>query len=320
MALMYTGIDEAGYGPMLGPLCVAQSIFSVEHWTPGDKAPDLWAVLHEAVGKTKRDSKTKIPVGDSKNLKLSNSVKTKHPLVHLERGVLAFLAARDGDFPQTDIQLFRRLGVILGDRPWYAGEPIQLPLGISHDLLAIDASHLHTVMSKAGVGLVDIQVKVIDVDEFNEIYLSRRSKAAATEQGLVQHLQSVQKQRPAFDYTRIICDRQSGRTRYHSMLSKVFPEFETHEESPRASRYGFGDELGIVLTPKADDAYFPVALASMAAKLVRELAMIRFNRYWATRQSEIKPTAGYVQDARRWLVDMEHTLTAEERKAMVRLA
>jgi len=172
-----------------------------------------------------------------------------------------------------------RLGARLEDQPWYAGDPIELPLGTAHDLLAVDTSHLRTVMHKHRVELVDLQVQVIDVGQFNEIYQARRSKAAATELGLLGHLQSIQCHRSRFDHTRIICDRQGGRTQYQRMLSQVFAELETHEESPRASRYGIGDELGIVLTPKADDAYFPVALASMAAKLVRELAMMRFNRY-----------------------------------------
>lgn len=320
MALMYAGIDEAGYGPMLGPLCIAQSILSIGNWTPGEKAPDIWSLLEQAVGKTKRDAKTKIPVGDSKKLKLANSSVTQHPLIHLERAVLAFLGTQDSDIPTTDIQLFERLGANLENQPWYAGEPIDLPLGIDHDLLLIDASYLRSVMHKNNVELIDLQVNVIDVTEFNSIYQCHRSKAAATEQGLLHHLHSVQTHVPRFDHTRIVCDRQSGRTRYHQMLSSVFDDLETLEETPRASRYSNADQLAILLTPQADDAYFPVALASMAAKLVRELAMMRFNRYWSTRQPELKPTAGYVQDARRWLSDMQHTITNEERQAMVRQA
>ncbi len=320
MALMYAGIDEAGYGPMLGPLCVARSTFVLDPWTPTGKAPDLWSILHHAISRTKRDAKAKIPVADSKQLKLANSVVTSHPLVHLERAVLAFLGARDGSFPTTDAQLFESLGVRLDDQPWYAGEPIELPLGRAHDLLAIDASHLRTVMHKAGVELLDLHVRVVDVTEFNEIYHHRRSKAAATERGLLHHLSVLKDQHHDGRSTRIVCDRQGGRMQYHSMLSQVFAHLETQEESPRASRYTQGDALGVLLTPKADDAYFPVALASMAAKLVRELAMMRFNRYWSARNPELKPTAGYVQDARRWLGEMQHEITAEERQAMVRHA
>ena len=58
----------------------------------------------------------------------------------------------------------------------------------------------------------------------------------------------------------------------------------------------------------------------MAAKLVRELAMMRFNTYWCTRIPELKPTAGYVQDARRWLGDTREHITDEQRSQMVRLA
>ena len=320
MTLLYTGIDEAGYGPMLGPLCVAQASISIEDFSPSLRVPDLWAILSKAVGKTKRDAKSRIPVGDSKALKLSNSSVTQHPLVHLERAVLSFLSARDGRVPTTDIQLFETLGAQLEDRPWYQGDPIELPLANSSDLLAIDSSHLKTTMSKQGVGFVDLRVRVIDVAEFNELYTTHRSKAAATELALRGHLHGVHKRMKNFEHTRIVCDRQSGRTKYHHLLSQVFEDLETREESPRASQYDTGERLGILLTPQADDAYFPVALASMAAKLVRELAMMRFNRYWASRQTELKPTAGYVQDARRWLGDMHSTITNEERTAMVRLA
>jgi hypothetical protein len=58
----------------------------------------------------------------------------------------------------------------------------------------------------------------------------------------------------------------------------------------------------------------------MVAKLTRELAMHRFNRYWCARCPELKPTAGYNTDARRWLHDMRDVLNTSDRKAMVRLA
>ncbi|MGV6814582.1 MAG: hypothetical protein ACWA5W_06165 [Phycisphaerales bacterium] len=320
MALLYTGIDEAGYGPMLGPMCVAQSSFLVTDWAVGDPAPDFWDTLHEAIGKTKTDAKTRIAIGDSKKLKLANSTKTKHPLIHLERAVLAMLATRDGQYPTTDLELFERLGADLERTPWAQGGAMDLPLGSSMEQLNIDASHLRTVMNKHGVTLVGIRVNTIHVEQFNELYLTTRSKASATTLAMVEHLRTLESHRQRATHIRIVCDRQGGRTRYRSILSDLYPDIRAIEESPRASRYAIGDKMGILLTPKADDYYFPVALASMAAKLVRELMMMRFNRYWATRNPELKPTAGYVQDARRWLAEMQDEISAEERKAMVRLA
>jgi hypothetical protein len=72
--------------------------------------------------------------------------------------------------------------------------------------------------------------------------------------------------------------------------------------------------------PEAEDAHLPVALASMTAKLVRELAMARFNRYWCLRMPELKPTAGYTLDARRWLEEANGVVREEEREVMVRMA
>lgn len=319
MSLVYAGIDEAGYGPMIGPLCVARATFRVDHWSPGDAAPDLWALLSEAVCAKKSDSKSRIAIGDSKKLKLANSSVRQHPLVHLERAVLAMLGTI-GDVPKTDEELFDALGVRLEDHPWYGGHAIELPLGSTVDMLRIDCAHLKSVMNKRGVQLLSIRVSSTGEDRFNQIIRERRTKAAVTEASLLGHLCAIRDGVDADELVRVVCDRQSGRTRHSQMLTHVWDGLRTDEESSRASRYTLGETLGITFTPKADDAYLPVALASMAAKLVRELAMMRVNRYWSQRLPELKPTAGYVQDARRWLEDLRDEMSEHERLCMVRQA
>jgi hypothetical protein len=42
------GIDEAGYGPTLGPLVITATAFDVAG-VGGTSSPDLWRVLSEAV-------------------------------------------------------------------------------------------------------------------------------------------------------------------------------------------------------------------------------------------------------------------------------
>ena len=93
MDLIYCGFDEAGYGPMLGPLCVGMAAFRVRGWEADGHAPDLWELLSRGVCRDARDKRGRVAIADSKKLKLSNQLKTKHPLVHLERGVLSVLAA-----------------------------------------------------------------------------------------------------------------------------------------------------------------------------------------------------------------------------------
>ena len=89
------------------------------------------------------------------------------------------------------------------------------------------------------------------------------------------------------------------------------------EESNRRSRYAVDANAVVMFMPEAEEAHFPVAIASMIAKYCRELMMRRFNAYWGER-IECRPTAGYVQDARRWLEDVGPVLTDAERTTMVR--
>lgn len=326
MTLLYAGLDEAGYGPMLGPLCVGRAAFSVEGWGPKDedgeprRVPDLWEVLSSVTAKTRKEAKGRIVVADSKKLKLPSSSVRHHPLVHLERGVLAMIGTLGGgEIPKTDLELFELLGAGVEDRPWFQGEAIELPVGSDRDLLRIDSNGLKSAMEKVGVGLVDLKVHTMGVGDFNAVVREHRTKAATTAQLLLEHLREI-KEVPGMDHTRIVIDRQSGRTHYLNLLSRVWDDLEILEESDRASRYAIGEELGVLLVSKADDGYFPVSLASMAAKYVRELMMGRFNRYWGERLAGLKPTAGYVQDARRWLIDAEGVLEDGDREGLVRIA
>lgn len=109
MALVMVGIDEAGYGPLLGPLCIGMAALRLEDWKPGDPAPDLWKTLGGSVCRKPGDKLGRVAVEDSKKLKLPNDSKNRHPLTHLERGVHAFLRCL-GRRPQTDAEVIECLG------------------------------------------------------------------------------------------------------------------------------------------------------------------------------------------------------------------
>lgn len=325
MALVIAGIDEAGYGPLLGPLCVGMAVFRVPDWEPGRPAPDLWKLLEKGVCRKPGDKQGRVAVADSKRLKLANDVKTKHPLCHLERGVLGF-ARCAGRAIAHDADLLAALGVQGPESdaaPWYGGEPIDLPLGCTPGELAITANRLGVALGNAGIEVLDLRCIVTREREFNETIRRTGTKGETTLAAVGGHLRHVlERWGGGPEAVRVVCDRLGGRTGYGGVLARESgAAVRVAEESDRLSRYEVGDGNVVVqFQPEAEEAHLPVALASMTAKLLRELAMMRFNRYWCGLAPELKPTAGYTQDARRWLADAAKLIGPDERAAMVRIA
>lgn len=337
MALILIGIDEAGYGPLLGPLCVGYAAVRVEAWAPGDPAPDLWAALSSSVcraGGRLPDARGRIAIDDSKRLKLPNAG-ARHPLTHLERGVHAFLRAL-GRRPADDHALLAALGADAQPAPWYAVQPTPSPA--SADPLAMDIAGnvLARGLADANITILEMACAVINEATFNATVKREGTKAAATALGLGAHVRDAWDRwgtlgtggaagSSAPDGVRIVCDRQGGRTDYEQYLTRLVPGAGVRviEQRPERARYELASHdraVHVLFQPEAEQACLPVALASMIAKLCRETLMARFNRYWSSRIPELKPTAGYAEDARRWLKDAGPRVTRDDRAALIRIA
>jgi ribonuclease HII len=332
--LVYAGIDEAGYGPMLGPLCVACAAFVVDDHDPAAGAPDLWKRLDDAVCREKRDPRKRIAIDDSKKLKGANSSKTIHPLRHLERGVLALLM-QDADPIADDGALLRRLGAAAADEPWYASTT-PLPVAESAEQLRIDAARLKRAMTAAAVRCELLACEAIDAAPFNHAVRRMGRKSAVNLGAAMRHAETIWQRWPD-DHPRVIIDRQGGRTHYLRELQLAFAGAHVRiiAESEAVSRYELarggtvdeggtrqgGSKLTVTFLPRADGRHLPVALASMIAKYTRELLMGRLNRFFSAHLPELKPTAGYVTDARRYLRDIGDLLgeLGVERHRLVRV-
>lgn len=353
--MLYAGIDEAGYGPVLGPLCVGFTAFDVPDVGDDEPSPDLWKRLAGAVTRGVAGAASrglKVAVNDSKKLKGSNSLKSRHPLTHLERGVLAFLHAAsgggEGATVHDDSGLMARLGVVLQEPAWYGGEAAALPVSTTTEHVGLLSAQVAGACGRAGVRVLELRCHAMAETEFNrrlratgpldagEEAPGRLGSKAAVSFGVVAgFLRRVWLSRACAESSqraaspRVVVDRQGGRTGYGPVLDAVFPDalVTVVGESTNKSVYrldGLGEAAGrsmrVCFQTEGDGSHLPVALASMTAKLVRELAMARFNRYWCGRIAELKPTAGYALDGARWLRDVRGRVEVAELGMLRRLA
>ncbi|MHC4947378.1 MAG: ribonuclease H family protein [Planctomycetota bacterium] len=321
--LVYAGIDEAGYGPMLGPLCIGAVAFVLPGDDPADGPPNLWRRLSAAVCRGRRDRRRRIAVDDSKRLKGAAGGRA-HPLTHLERAVLCFAAAAgDEGLPLLDASVFRRLGAAVPAADWY-GSRTPLPVGQTRDELRIATARLRRALETQGVEGPVIRCEAIHADDFNRQVEAMGNKANVNFCRAMRLADAVWRRWGA-DHPRLVVDRHGGRTQYRDELRQVFPEatIRVVAETAAVSRYRLAREdtaLTISFEKEAESAHLPVALASMTAKYVRELLMLRLNRFFTTHLPRLRPTAGYVTDARRFLRDVEPVITrlGIERRELVR--
>ncbi len=304
--LIYAGIDEAGYGPLFGPLTIGRVVLAIENADPGRRPPDLWHELRIAVCRRVSQRRGRVAVNDSKKI-YSRST----GLNRLEEGVLSF-AALCGHCPSTVEKWLDFLGETvhrdLSDLPWYAPSEEQpwelLPCACTDGELAVARGMLRTAAKAARVRVVDMSAAVVFEDRFNRMVKATRSKAAASFTFVAGHLNAIW-DRFGSDDPIVVVDRQSGRTHYRELLQQTFPDAHivVEDESDERSVYRLDADsrrMTIRFEVEAEQANMPVALASMVSKYTRELLMARFQAWFHRRAPHVKPTAGYASDAKRF--------------------
>lgn len=296
------GTDEAGYGPNLGPLLVAASAWHVPdeiHF--GDLGPLLAEAVVGELREAQSAGSTRVVIGDSKRLYQSGQ-----GWQHLEAGLWPALACL-GHAPQSWRETWQALapGVLAEQAatPWFGTYDAPAPRDARAERIADGTAVFRAGLERAGVRLLGLRCKAVFPCEFNRLLAQCDSKGTVLSQttlGLVGELLAPLPNEPL----RVLCDKHGGRSRYQALLADVFPDsfIEIRGESLARSVYRFGPAQRRVefRFEARSESYLPTALASMAAKYLRELAMQAWNEFWSRQIPGLAPTAGYPQDARRF--------------------
>lgn len=287
----WVGIDEAGYGPNLGPLVMSAVVAE----GPPAHAPDLWLDLERTLCRAGGDP-ARLWIDDSKRLYQPGKGRAR-----LEAATAALLEAA-GLGPGLSLeQILQGTGAgTIADvelAPWLDAEIHQaecLPA------IAPDARPFEG----APWSIVRVHVEVVGPSRFNRELSECSSKAEVHFSAFARLLRTVWERAGACP-TSVRGDKHGGRTYYLEPLSGAFPGvwIDRGRETPAESRYTLRDgpnRLDLTFQPRADAHDGLVALASIVSKTIRERWMSAFNAYWCRRVPGLAPTAGYPQDASRF--------------------
>jgi hypothetical protein len=293
------GIDEAGYGPNLGPLVqAAVAIHLPENDLSG------WSTLQAVVRRSSEPADGRLLIDDSKK------IYTRGGLAALERGLWPLLGnhARRLDHFLWGHNPVPDWGEDLCREYWFNGAEA-VPLTVDPHCQRTDGAVVRAAIGER----CQNTVRIVPAPRFNQIVDETGSKAAVLIRGLVDLMTSLIRSLPPGEPVVFDCDKLGGRNYYAGLVQDAFPAgwVIAQQESADASRYRvelLDRPVQVVFRPRADAESVAVALASMLSKYLREVCMSQFNRFWARQVPGIQPTAGYPVDARRFLSQIQQAM------------
>jgi ribonuclease HII len=289
------GLDEAGYGPLLGPL----SIGAVRVDGPLQSLKSAARCRRRGFPRI-LDSKVLYRAGEG--------------IAELERTALAAWAVAHGRVPGSVAEYWNQYDDSAGAaHPWYGNLADALPRWNSRSEIEDAAAHLAAELGKQGARLTrarafchlegTLNARMGDLANKADVHLDHVGRA----------MMCVLE---ALGPGRVNCDRLGGRQDYGPFLAMLFPfvPMTTEQEAPAESCYVLGPEerrTVVRFMVNGERRSKEVALASCLAKYGRELMMACFNRTFSGAWEGVKPTAGYYKDARRFLRELEAAAGAD---------
>ncbi len=302
----WIGIDEAGYGPNLGPLVMTAVV--AEDLNPSQSypvPPDIWKDLSPKVARAGGEAGC-LWIDDSKLVYRGTGGRER-----LESACSLAIEAAGLLAPKSFGALCQSLQA--GDSHtcefarWLPSGGSEWPWPRASSLEIMTRLRPISPLSPTNSAwkIAEVRSVVVGPERFNTALAETGSKARVHFRAFAELLRPLWNQTLDGDSTHLTSDKHGGRHFYLEPLRDVFQEawIERGEEGPALSRYQVREgmrSMELRFTPRADAENGLVALASLVSKAVREAWMDAFNAFWKNRIPELKPTAGYPQDASRF--------------------
>ncbi len=299
--MIVAGIDENGYGPRLGMLCLTATVFELR---AGYRPAELWTLPGEA------------RVCDSKKMTSFRNLKGG------EKTVLTYMAMLNGRLPRSVGELLS--GVSFRDPRSLAekcppacravcwGEDEGLPCFGKADPERVKADAEGTLKRLEGLSgrFLKASTYICCPNEFNSSIGDDCNKLNLEFRILEAILRRIRGEYGG--EALFLCDKLGG-ARDYSQFFGYLGGFKmlSREESRDESRYvleGFG-ELRFV--KGGDSLHFPIALSSVFGKYVREIFVRRTNRFFMSRIPGLEEASGYHDPATAEFVRKTEALRGE---------
>jgi len=293
--MVIIGIDENGYGPVLGPLVVTATAFKVE------KKENLWQLLNLAKNP---DYPEKLVVTDSKKLFSRNSLKRCQMG---ETTVFSFFYLLFKTFPESPDRFLSRVLLNFSLFPQLCKESrteykpcweeISLPLWLKNkEGIKKEAERLKKGLRREKIKFLGLKSICICPFQFNRL-VKGKSKSYLNYlqfEKLISYF--LQKKEKSFY---IFADRIGGQKRYLPLLkSGLLRDWNCQilEEKKDVSSYKLNlkrKEVKISFLQNGEEKEFSVALSSLFGKYIREIFMERINKFFQNYNPKLKSISGY---------------------------
>ncbi len=302
--MLLVGIDEAGYGPLLGPLVVSAVAMTLPDEVAGIP---LWDLFSGGLCDRPARAKGRLVVADSKKLFHGHD----RDIRELERSALGAVLLTAGKLPAALDELLSAIS--LEPDPhlalrWYCHQPLPLPHRAQTDGLRLAVNVLSRDLASVGASMVAVKSVPLVEKKYNHLVRQIKNKSEilfSQTARLIHEVLNISVE----PNVRVCVDKQGGKDSYVRNLLRVFPtaRLSVVTEGENESEYILQDgprTIRLSFSQKGEQRHMLIAWASIVSKYLRELFMMQFNRFWQSAQPGLVPTAGYWEDGQRFMKDI----------------